>query len=269
MDFLKNHYEKLILSVVLLGLAAAAGYLPFEVASVRERLAAVTTGIEEGRVEPLPELSLSTNEAALARLKGSPDFAFGTSGHGLFNPSGVWKKGPGPGGFPPIPPPPPGLLGLVVTNITPLALKVEFQGLSQTGQTGRGPTRYRFFVQDQASTNTALQRGRIMILSTNDKPEVFLIKAVIGPREEPDGFNLELVDGRTQISVSKDKPYTEVSGYSADLRHEREGRSFLRQRRSARISVGGDNYNVVAISAADVTIEDDKTKRRTVIPLNR
>jgi hypothetical protein len=267
MDFLKNHYEKLVLSVVLLGLAAAAGYLPFEVASVRERLASVTTSIEEGKVDPLPPLDLSTNEAVLGRLKGKVDFNFGEGTHGLFNPSGVWKKGPGPGGWPPIPPAPSGLLGLGVTNINPLILKIEFQGLSQTG--GSGTTRYRFYAQNQASTNSALQRGRIVILGTNDKPDVFLIKEVIGARENPDGFVLELSDSRTAVSVAKDRPFSDVAGYSADLRHEREGRSFLRQRQGAKLSVGGSGYNVVAISASDVTIEDEKTKRRTVIPLNR
>jgi len=267
MDFLKNHYEKLILSVVLLGLAAAAGYLPFEVASVRERLAEVTTSIEEGKVEPIPALDLSTNEVVLGRLKGRIDFTFGEGTHGLFNPAGVWKKGPGPGGWPPIPPAPSGLLGLVVTNITPLMLKLEYQGLSQTGS--GGTTRYRFYTQNQASTNSALQRGRIVIQGANDKPDVFLIKDIIGARENPDGFLLELVDSRTTVSVGREKPFSEIAGYSADLRHEREGRSFLRQRQGAKLTVGGAAYNVVAISASDVTIEDDKTKRRTVIPLNR
>jgi hypothetical protein len=267
MDFLKNHYEKLILSVVLLGLAAAAGYLPFEVSTVRERLAAVTTSIEEGKVEPLPALDLSTNEAVLGRLKGKVDFTFGEGTHGLFNPAGVWKKGPGPGGWPPIPPAPSGLLGLGVTNITPLMLKLEFQGLSQTG--GAGTTRYRFYTQNQAATNSALQRGRIVIMGTSDKPDVFLLKEVIGAKDNPDGFVLELTDSRTAVSVGKDKPFSEIAGYSADLRHEREGRAFLRQRQGAKLTVGGTTYNVVAISASDVTIEDDKTKRRTVIPLNR
>lgn len=265
MDFLKKHYEKILLSVVLLGLAVAAGYLPFEVANVREKLAAVTSAVDDPKVAPIPDLNLSTNEAVLARLKGPIVFGFGTGKHGLFNPSGTWMKGKGPGGFPPIPPPPSGLEGLVVTNITPLLLRIEFQGISQSGTS----TRYRFYVQNQAASISSLQRGRIVILSTNDKPDVILLKDVIGPKDNPDGFRVELTDARTTVVVPKDKGYSEVAGYSADLRHEGEGRTFLRQKQGSKLTVAGSTYNVVAISASDVTIEDEKTKRRTVISLNR
>lgn len=271
MEFLKSHYEKLILSVVLLGLALAAGYLPFEVANVRERLAEVTTAIEDGKVEPLKPLDLSTNEAVLRRVQARVDFDFGEGTHGLFNPAGTWRKGPGPGGFPPIPPAPSGVEGLTVTNITPLMLRVEFQGISQGSSAAFG-MRYRFYIQNQASTNTALARGRIVILDTNDKParpEAVLIKDIIGSPEDPDAFQLQLTDTRATIGVAKDKPYTEVAGYAADLRHDREGRTFLRQRPGSKLTIAGTAYNVVAISGTDVTIEDEKTKRRTVIPLKR
>lgn len=271
MELLKKHYEKLILSVVLLGLAVAAGYLPFEVARVRERLAEVTTAIEEGRVEPLKPLDLTTNEAVLRRATSKLEFAFGKGPHGLFNPAGTWRKGPGPGGWPPIPPAPSGVEGLVVTGITPLLLKVEFQGVSQSSSAAFGP-RYRFYIQNQASTNSTLARGRILNLATHDKPgsnDPLLIKDVIGAPEDPDALQLQLTDTRAVITVTKDKPYTEVAGYAADLRHEREGRNFTRQRPGARLTIAGTVYNVVAISERDVTIEDDKTKRRTVIPLNR
>lgn len=271
MEFLKNHYEKLILSVVLLGLAIAAGYLPFEVAKVRERLAEVTTAIEEGRVEPLKPLDLSTNEAVLRRATSRVEFTFGKGTHGLFNPAGTWRKGPGPGGWPPIPPPPSGVEGLTVTGITPLLLKIEYQGISQ-GSSGAFGTRYRFYIQNQASTNAALARGRIVILATNDKPaagDPILIKDIIGAPEEPDAIQVQLTDTRELVTISKDKPHTEVAGYSAELRHEREGRTFSRLRPGSKLTVAGATYNVVAIRDTDVTIEDDQSKRRTVIPFHR
>ncbi len=270
MEFLKHHYEKLILSVVLLGLALAAGYLPFEVTRVRERLAEVTTAIEDGRVEPLAPLDLSTNEAVLRRVKAAPDFAFGDMAHGLFNPVGTWRKGPAPGG-PPVPPAPAGVEGLVVTNITPLMLRVEFQGVSSSG-VASDPVRYRFYVQNQASTNATLARGRIVLLAAaerSSRPEVIALKEVIGSSDDPDAFQVQLTDSRAVVTVTKDTPHTEVAGYMADLRHEREGRSYLRQRPGAKLTIGGTLYNIVAISRDDVTIEDDKTKRRTVIRLHR
>lgn len=271
MDFLKNHYEKLILSVVLLGLAVAAGYLPFVVSSVRERLAEVTTAIEEGRVEPLKPLDLSTNEAVLARAMSKVEFTFGAGPHGLFTPAGTWRKGPGPGGWPPIPPSPSGVEGLTVTSITPLELKVEFQGVS-LGSSAAFGRRYRFYMQNEASTNSALARGRILILAPKEKPsptDPLFLKDILGAPDDPDAIQLQLTDTRQVITVTKDKPYTEVAGYAADLRHDREGRNYTRQRPGAKLTIAGTSYNIVAISEREVILEDDKTKRRTVIPYQR
>jgi hypothetical protein len=38
MDFLKKNYEKILLGVVLLGLAVAVGFLPFKIASEKQKL---------------------------------------------------------------------------------------------------------------------------------------------------------------------------------------------------------------------------------------
>lgn len=271
MDFLKNHYEKLILSVVLLGLAVVAGYLPFVVSSVRERLAEVTTAIEDGRVEPLKPLDLSTNEAVLARAMSRAEFTFGEGPHGLFTPAGTWRKGPGPGGWPPIPPAPSGVEGLRVTDITPLELVVKLQNVSKGSSAAFG-LRYNFFVKNEASTNTALARGRVVILAAKEKPsptDPLFIKDIIGAPEDPDALQVQLTDTRQVITVTKDQPYVEVAGFSADLRHERENRNYPRQRPGSKLTIGGTVYNVVAINEHDVTIEDDKTKRRTVIPFSR
>ncbi|MBE7500977.1 MAG: hypothetical protein HS113_11835 [Verrucomicrobiales bacterium] len=261
MELLKNHYEKVILGVVLLLLAVVAGYLPFEVANVRSRLDEGTSGIERGRVDPIPDLSLSTNEIVVARLNREIRFGFGTGVHGLFNPAGTWRKLPS-GEV--VPPPPAGIEGLLVTKISPLMLQIDYQGLS-TG--GGSQQRYRFYIKDESSTNRALERGRIVIQGPGARPEGFLIKEIIGPKEDPEQFRLELTDSRQVVTVTKEQGHSEVAGYAADLRHERETRSFPRQKKGSKITVGGTTYNIVAVSETDVTIEDDKTKRRTVVPL--
>ena len=65
MEFLKKHYEKIILSVVLLGLGGAVGYLLWKIPSEREALETKRIGIISKPVKALPELNLTTNEAAL------------------------------------------------------------------------------------------------------------------------------------------------------------------------------------------------------------
>jgi len=46
MELIKNHYEKIILSLVLAALAVAAGYLPIEVSNVRQSLQEATRSYE-------------------------------------------------------------------------------------------------------------------------------------------------------------------------------------------------------------------------------
>ena len=260
MDLLKNHYEKIILGVVLLLLAVVAGYLPFEVSNVRSRLEQSTQSYERAKVEPIPELNLSTNETVAARANRAARFEFGRGEHGLFTPSGTWRRGPG--GIP-VPPPPTGVAGLVVTNISPLTLEIKYQGVS-TG--GAGSVRYRFFVKDESSTNRATAKGRIVIQGPGMRSDVLVIKDHLGPPENPEGFNLELAGLRKNVTVTREKAHTEVVGYAADLWHPGEGRTYRDQKQGGKVVMGGTTYNIVAVSEGDVTIEDDKTKRRTVVP---
>jgi Lhr-like helicase len=42
-------------------------------------------------------------------------------------------------------------------------------------------------------------------------------------------------------------------------------RSYPRQRQGQKLTLGGNTYNIVAISEADVTLEDQATKKRTTL----
>ena len=68
MEFLKKHYEKILLGVVLLGLAVAVAFIPFKVASERESLRNKREGLIPRSVKPLTNLDSSLPEAALKRV---------------------------------------------------------------------------------------------------------------------------------------------------------------------------------------------------------
>ena len=53
LDFIKAHYEKVILSVVLIGLAAAAALMPMKVSAEQGVMEQQTAGKVRPRVEPL------------------------------------------------------------------------------------------------------------------------------------------------------------------------------------------------------------------------
>ena len=58
MDFLKKHYEKVLLGVVLLGLAVAVAFLPFKIASEKQTLEDMRNQLIHPKVKPLTNLDL-------------------------------------------------------------------------------------------------------------------------------------------------------------------------------------------------------------------
>src|SRR2546423_885824 len=87
MQFLKKHYEKILLSVVLLGLAAASAALPLLVSQVREQIDSTVKGVVKSKPKPWTPLEdyLSTNRAVVRRIEGPFKIQL-SGGHNLFNP---------------------------------------------------------------------------------------------------------------------------------------------------------------------------------------
>src|SRR5436190_20603187 len=90
MEFLKNNYEKVILSVVLLGLAVAAALLPIWVAGEKRALEEADNQITQTERKELKPINLFTNELVLQRVVKAT--ALRLSGeHNLFNPV-PWQR---------------------------------------------------------------------------------------------------------------------------------------------------------------------------------
>src|SRR3974390_220798 len=125
MDFLKKHYEKLLLGIVLLGLAVAAAFLPIKINSERAMLDQKKSELTHPKVVPLTNLDLTGPEDAL-KLMATPALINFSEPNKLFNPM-PWQKAPdgrliradrvGPS-------------ALSVTNITPLYLKLTLDSVT-------------------------------------------------------------------------------------------------------------------------------------------
>src|SRR5438034_3121929 len=92
--FVRNHYEKVLLSLVLLGLAAAAAYLPIQINAHKRKLEEIKLRIDRPPVAgKLPKpLDLSTNMATIERVEKLPNLTL-TRPHNLLNPV-TWKRTP-------------------------------------------------------------------------------------------------------------------------------------------------------------------------------
>src|ERR1700733_14455943 len=148
MDFIKKHYEKITLSVVLLGLVGALLVLPFLIANDQDKFKDVTETIINERATPLPPLDLTRQSNVLERLQSPAVFDFSTTNK-LFNPL-EWKK-TADGNIFPVKTGNEIVEGAVITKITPLNLMLTFYSVETNGVAPR----YVIGVERQAAPNPA------------------------------------------------------------------------------------------------------------------
>jgi len=257
MKFVKKHYEKILLGLVLLGLAVGTALLPYIISNKRKDL--------EGRsnpplkVAPLKELDLTREEAALQRAQTQMAVDF-TNGHRVFNPMRWVKKSDGTlvkimtGNET-------GAGALEVVNIKTLFLKLKLNGPSASGYlitvTREGATR----PSDRSPHDTYVVKG--------EKHDLFILKDVKGPPDKPTELVVEFNDTSEDGSIFPDKMLQRPEAYSADLKYGPEGsKTWSDQRRGAVLSFGDDKYNIVAITASNVVVSAESNKKKTTIPFN-
>jgi predicted RNA methylase len=86
------------------------------------------------------------------------------------------------------------------------------------------------------------------------------------PKDNPTEFVLELVEDKQQVAVTKEKPFSQVAGYLADLRYEPEKLSFIAKRVGDSLVFAGDTNKIVAITETNVTVRATSNDKRTTIP---
>ena len=89
-QILKNHYEKIILSLVLIGLAAAVWFLYQASATQEENISNWTREVEHRKVKGVPAVDLSPSQAILKTAQNPPPLVL-AGGHNVFNPV-KWQR---------------------------------------------------------------------------------------------------------------------------------------------------------------------------------
>jgi hypothetical protein len=257
LNILKKHYEKVILSVVLLGLAIAAAMLLLRVAEERDRLDQFRQLPPVAAPRALEPTDVSTNITTLARLqRPTPVVIYGTN-H-LFNPV-QWQRRPdgsfdkivtgdetGPG-------------ALEITAVKPLYSIITFVGESRTGDL----LQYQFRIERQAAASVAERRLTRSFTTVGSRNAGLLLKE-LRPRDEPNEFVFEVLDDKSEVIVTRDQPHRAIAGYTVDLRYEPERRTFTERRIGDSLRFAGDENKIVAITATNVTVEASNRKRTTI-----
>jgi hypothetical protein len=262
MDFLKRHYEKILLGVVLVGLAVAVAFLPFKIASEKQRLEDMRNTLIHPKVKPLPDLDISAPENAL-KLMATPASIDFSSTNRLFNPM-PWQQTRDT---------PPRLIrsdkagptAAAVTNITPLYLRITFDSVTIGAD---GSAKYVIGVQKEASPSPGQRNKKQAYMKLHDKNEIFTLSAVNGAAENPTNVVLTLNDTGESAPVSKEQPFKRVDGYMADIKYEPEKKNWAKQRVGASLAFNGEDYIIVAITQNEVVLSAKSNEKKWTVKSN-
>lgn len=258
MQFLKKHYEKILLGVVLAGLIGVLVFMLFYIATDKQAMENNENSLINTPVKPLPDLDLTTNNAAMKRLAVPFTLDFET-GNKIFNPFTWEKTADGQmvkkGSI--------GAHVAVVTAIKPLYFKLTLKSVS-TNEFG---VRYVLGVERQAAASISKRREQSRYVSLGDKPnDAFELLKVNGPPDNPDSLVVKLVDSGETVTVSRDHPYQHVDAYMADFRYDPEKKVFHDRRVGDKVSFGGTDYLVLEINKNELVLSDQSNQKKTSLP---
>lgn len=255
MEFLKAHYEKLILGVVLLGLAVAAWFV--SAAPKGEDEFGQSAGIVyESKATGV---DTSTNEVALARFNVMTNLDL-ENHHQLFNPN-VWQRKPD-GSF--VTGTKLGPKGLTIKSITPLKFTVTFVDVSE-GISPRCSLRInRVNPPGEKGMPTAMT-STLMAAGEKNKYFKFLEAR---PPEAPAEVVLEMEkDGQT-VTLAKGKSYERIEGYMAELQYSAANKNFRNVREKTPLVLSGETNNVVSVTANEIILVNPSTTLKTTLKYN-
>ncbi len=255
MDFIKKHYEKVILSVVLLAVAVVVFLLTVEVGAVKDELAEQLIQKTVKKGASIAALDLSTQKMVVVR-SSQPLKVVLDGPHNTFNP-GTWEKAgdamrrkQGKAG----------LAGLSILRIIPLNLVITYRGPVGVADNPR----YQFAVAREFEKAPAKRQPVITSLNVGTKNNVLSLIEVRGPKEDPTELVCELVETRERFILSRAKDFRKPVGYAADLKGD--GRDYLARRVEDILQLGGTTYKIVAI-AKDELVVSAPNQVRTRFPV--
>jgi hypothetical protein len=262
MDFVKKHYEKVILSAVLLGVVGFLVFLPFVISNEQVKLKEIADTVISSPAKPLPPLDLTHQAVISQRVKSPANFDFSTTNR-LFNPL-EWKKRTDGTLFPIKSGNETGTGAAVVTKITPLYFIITFDSTETNGEAPR----YVFGIERQAADKPAMRHKQQRYVSLGEKKDFFTLAEVNGDPADPSGLVLKLTDSGDMVTVSKDKPFQRVENYAADLKYDLEKpvKNFAGLRAGSHLSFGGEDYIVVAVDADEVILSAQSNQKKTTLP---
>jgi hypothetical protein len=260
MDFLKKHYEKVLLGVVLLGLAVAVAFLPFKIASEKQKLEDMRNQLIHPKVKELTNLNFTLPDTVLKRMAASALVDF-SAPNKLFNPM-PWQK-EADGHLARVDAANVGPKALTITKMTPLYLKLTLDSVMPL-ETG---TRYGIGIEKQAALNSRERSKTHEYGSLGTKTKTFTLRDVKAAPDNPTNITviLELNDPQQRVEVSQEQPFRRIDGYMADLKYASESRIRTSCRVGDSLRLNGEDYNIVAITENEVILSAKSNQKKWTV----
>jgi len=263
MNFLKKHYEKVLLGVMLAGVIGVLVFMLFYIAADTQDMNTRRITLTTRPAHALTNLDTAPLEGAMLRSKSPYRLDLETTNK-LFNPM-EWQKNLD--GNLILAAKRTGLLVAVVTNIAPLYLIISLDSV-MTNELG---VRYVIQVERQGAATLPLRRPTRHYVSKDDKPnpkEPFALLDVKGPAENPDTLDLKLTDTGETVAIAAGKAYRRVDGHVADFRYDPERKVFHGKRAGDKVAFGGVDYLVVEVNQNELILQDQSNQKKTSLPFN-
>ncbi len=258
MLFLKRHYEKIILSLVLLGLVGTAVWLLHALGEATEKVQSASGNPPPPKV--YKGVSLTNTIMALENLKAPPPLIL-SGEHNLFNPV-TWKKkydgtlikiasgkeeGPD---------------ALTIVKINPLHFTINYEKAAGSGY-------YLGVTREAAATPGERKKKQVYIsLPTDARKDFFTVRSITGTGDDV-SISLEVLvaKGKTIFTtITPTQSYDRIDGYSIDLRYDLEsGKDWKEKRIDDIIYFYGDAYKIVYIDENEVRIMANSNAKQTTI----
>ena len=251
-ELFKQHFEKVILIVALVGLGAAVFYLYSETQKEKAKTEEFFQDVGRRAVKPVPPVDLTNYTAIVNKAQNPPPLDLGLP-HNVLNPV-KWKQTSNGDLYKEIKGTESGIDLLEVTRHVPLNFSIHFERVAGSG--------YWINITNEVVAGFGRRLAQFATLnSTNLK--VFILREVKGSPEEPSELVLELKETGERISISREKPFVRAEAYEVDLRYPIENRDFKRLRAGATLRLGSDEYRIVTINQNEIVFLGDNDKKHS------
>lgn len=262
----RQHYEKLILSFVLVLLAVAVWYLYQASQDEKEKVRQVPLGFEKKSVKGVAPVNLAPYQEAIRAGTNPP--ALNLSGkHNLFNPVKWQQARQGGPVIKVVSGTEVGPDAMRIVRIRPLQLLIAFDRPASSGTGAEAVvTGYHMVVTNEMILNPFRRKiSQFMTIGDTNK-QVFVLVDAKGPPLEPTELVAQLKDfDGEKVTFAPGKPYARVVGYEVELKYPPSGRTYPPLRTGSPLDIEGEPYKIVDITPSKVVVSDDSNGKRYTI----